>query len=243
MKKSNLIKVILTIILLAIILGLVLIINKNINKVDTFSLCNIKTYDGKDITNYQNNKRAFIIEDYDNETIVKVNGKKYEAGVGLYNPGAYNVEVKKGNKTERSKIIINKIDENKTNNYNIYIPAETLPTLFSSFDMIKQKDEKSYIWFEREGTLDTESLKEILPNATISEYIGKDDATEFFSKVRNEVKSFVNEILNTDENAHFTVYVTAECYWLEIATLEELGLTRRQGKCCNVLLWNSRLCC
>lgn len=227
MTKSIIIKVSLIIVLIIFILGVIYVIRQHANKVDTFSLCNIKTYDGKDITNYQNNKRAFIIEDYDNETIVKVNGKKYEAGVGLYNPGVYNVELKKGNKTEKSKIIINKIDENKTNNYNIYIPAETLPTLFSSFDMIKQKDEKSYIWFEREGTLDIERLKEILPNATISEYIGKDDATEFFPKVRNEVKSFLNKILNTDENAHFTVYVTAECYWLEIATLEELGLTRR----------------
>lgn len=243
MKKSNIVKIVILMVVVAFLIAIIYVIDQNVNVVDKFSLCTIKTYQGEEITDYKNNKRAFIIEGFDEETIVKVNGKKYEKELGLYKPGTYNVEVKNGNKTEKSKITINKIDESKSNNYNVYMPAETLPTLFSSFDMIKQNNEKSYIWFEREGTLDIEALKEIMPNATISEYIGKDDATEFFPKVRNEVKSFVNEILNTDENAHFTVYVTAECYWLEIATLEELGLTRRQGKCCNVLLWNSRLCC
>lgn len=227
MKKSNIIKIVLIILLILIIfvLALAYISNENKNKVDNFSLCKIKNYKGEVITDYQNNKRAFIIEDYDNETVVKVNGKKYESGVGFYNPGEYNVEVIKGKQKEKSDIIINKIDKSKSTNYNIYMTAETLPTLFSSFDMIKQKDEKSYIWFEREGTLNTANLKTQLPNATISEYIGNDDADNFFPEVRAEVKKFVNEILNTDENAHFTVYVTAECYWLEIATLEELGLT------------------
>lgn len=225
MKKTSVIKIILMIVLIIFIFTLIYIVNVNMHNVDTFSLCNIKNYQGEKITDYQNNKRAFIIEDYDNETTIKVNGKKYESGLGFYEPGTYNIEATKGDQKEKSKVIINKIDKNNSNNYNVYITAETLPTLFSSFDMIKQKDEKSYIWFEREGTLNVANLKTQLPNATISDYIGNDDADTFFPEVRNEVKDFVNEMLNADENAHFTVYVTAECYWLEIATLEELGLT------------------
>lgn len=224
MKKKNII-IIIIITILVLVLFLYFFMNNKKNQVDSFSLCTIKTYDGEKISDYQNNKRAFTIEDYDTETSIKVNGRKYQHGLGFYEPGTYNVEVAKGNQKEKSKIVINKIDKNNSNNYNIYITAETLPTLFSSFDMAKLNNAHSYIWFEREGTLNIGNLKKEMPNATISDYIGNDNADTFFPEVRREVKDFVNEKLRADENAHFTVYVTAECYWLEIATIEELGLT------------------
>lgn len=225
MTKKILISI-LALILIAIIVGYCIEINKDVYEV--FSLCNIKTYDGQVIDDYEHNKRAFLISDYDEQAEIKVNGEKYQKDFGYYNVGEYEIEVKLNNVTEKRKIIINEIDKEKQNEYNIYLTAETLPTLFASFDMMKEKDVESFIWFQREGTLNVDELKKIFTKATFSEHIGEGDNDFFRKSIAPEVRKYISNVLNNDENAHFNVYVTAEYYWMEFETLDKLGLTDAQ---------------
>ena len=224
-KPKKVIIALIVIILLAIV-G-VLIYNYVINKdyVENFSLCTIQTYNGEEINDYKTNKMSFVIADYSSEASIKVNGEDYKDNLGFYKPGKYEIEVTLGEKTEKSIININSIDEEEQNEYNIFITAETLPTLFASFDMIKEKDVPAFVWYQRSDTLNIDELKNMFSNVTISEYVGQGALYEIKNKVVPEIKEYVSNVLKNDENAHFNVYVTAEYYWLEIATLEELGLT------------------
>lgn len=228
MKKRNLI-----IILLIIIIMIAIFLFMNAIKIDEenqkeFTLCQIKTYDGEVIKNYSENKRGFIISNYEDEASIKVNGKEYQENLGYYRPGKYKVEISLNDVTEKRIITINEIKEKEKNEYNIFLTAETLPTLFASFDMIQHKNTPSYVWFQREGTLNVEELKNMFNNVTISEHVGQGDNKYFRENVVPEVKKYVADILKNDENAHFNVYVTAEFYWMELATLEVLGLNEKQ---------------
>lgn len=216
-----------TIIVIAIIAVLVgiMVYCLNQNNTKELSLCQIKTYDGEVITDYTSNYRAFMISDFAEETTITVNGEAYEANRGFYQPGTYEIEAKNGSVKEKQKVTIKGIDSNQQNEYNIFITAETLPTFFASFDMIKQKETPAYVWFQRADTLNTEALQEMFTDVTISQYVGEESSQNFLENVRKEIQEYVIQVLKNDENAHFNVYVTAEYYWLEIATLEELGLT------------------
>lgn len=193
-----------------------------------FTLCEIKTYDGELITDYSQNKRAFVITNYDASANITVNGEKYEPGLGIYCPGKYEVEIATDEGTEKRTIQINELEKEKRNEYNVFLTAETLPTLFASFDMIKEKDVPSFVWFQREGTLNVEALKSMFSDIVISEHVGQGDNKYFRETIVPEVQSYVADKLKNDPNAHFTVYVTAEYYWMEIATLEKMGLNDSQ---------------
>lgn len=219
-------KIIVGIGILAIIAIFALCIGKIlIENSQQFTLCEIQTYNGDKIENYNNNKRAFIISNYDEETTIKVNGKEYTKNLGFYDVGTYEVEAIGKEKTEKYNIKINEINKNKQNEYNIFMLPETLPTFFSCFDMIKEKDVPSYVWYQRANTLNNEELKKVMSDVTISKYVGEQNVGNFMETVAPEVKEYVNNVLQKDENAHFNVYVTAEFYWTELVTLTAMGLS------------------
>ena len=86
-KKLN---IILILVILFIIVGIVTFsLNSNLN----FTLCDIQTYDGEKIENYEDNKRAFIISDYDENAEITVNGEKYIKNKGYYKPGEYEIKI------------------------------------------------------------------------------------------------------------------------------------------------------
>ena len=222
-------KILIISIILVFILGiLTFAIINNKNMVEKFSLCSIKTYLGDNIENYKENKMAFIIQDYEDGAIIRVNGEEYQENIGIYKPGKYEVEIQTGEKIEKSIIKINNIDKTKQSEYNIYMTAETLPTLFASFDMIKEKDVPSFVWYQRADTLSVDAIKNTLTNVTVSENIGKGIGSELFAKIIPEIKLYISNVMKQDPDAHFNVFVTAEYEWLELMAVEAMGLTEER---------------
>lgn len=88
MKKKFI--VVLIIVILAIIGILIFALNNNSSN---FTLCDIQTYDGEKIENYEENKRAFIISDYDENAEITVNGEKYIENKGYYKSGEYEIKI------------------------------------------------------------------------------------------------------------------------------------------------------
>ena len=88
MKKKFI--VVLIIVILAIIGILIFALNNNSSN---FTLCDIQTYDREKIENYEENKRAFIISDYDENAEITVNGEKYIENKGYYKSGEYEIKI------------------------------------------------------------------------------------------------------------------------------------------------------
>lgn len=216
-------KKILLIISIIVVLGLCIVGLLTIKKEK--ALYEVKTYYGEKIENYNTNKNAFIIEKKDDNIEIKVNGQEYKNNQGFYEEGTYEIEVTSEGKTEKKTIKINPIE--KQNEYNIFLLKETLPILLSSFDMVKEKNIPSYIYYDRSDTLNTDNIKEMFTDVTISEYIGKPDInnTQFAEKIIPEVREFIKDKLSKDQNAYFNIYVTAEYYWMGIIAVEGLGLS------------------
>lgn len=218
-------KIVITIAILIILLGVGFFAIKSYNESKEFTLCEIKTYDDKKIENYSKNKRSFIICNYDSNAKITVNDEEYIANKGFYKEGKYKIKITVGDKTEKRVVKINKVNKSEKNKYNIYISSETLPTLFASFDMIKQKDVPSYVWCERKDTLNMEELKNMFSNVVISEHTGSLKIEEFIAKIKPEIQKFILDKLSENEDAYFNVYVTAEHYWMGLISAEILGLS------------------
>ena len=220
MKKSK--RIILIIIIIILIIDIVAIIYLTINNKPLYE---IKNYFGEKITSYETNKMAFVIEKQSNNVEIKVNGQEYKENQGFYKEGTYEIETTLNGKTKTETIKINPIE--KQNEYNIFLVKETLPILLSSFDMVKYKDVPSYIYYDRDDTLNIDNIKAMFTNVTVSEYTGKADIlnNQFSKNIVPEVKEFVKNILAKDENAYFNVYVTAEYYWMGLIAVEGLGLS------------------
>lgn len=129
------------------------------------------------------------------------------------------------NKSQKKTIKIDSIEENGKE-YNIFILKETLPTLLASFDMVKEKDVSSYVWYDRNDTLNVDYIKEMFTDVTISKYIGQEDSNnkQFSEDLLPEIREFIKDKTSKDENAHFNVYVTAEYYWMGLIAVEGVGL-------------------
>ena len=220
MKKSK--KIILIIISLILLIGVCAIVYFVINNKPLYE---IKNYFGETITNYETNKMAFVIEKQADNVEIKVNGQEYKENQGFYKEGTYEIETTLNGKTKTETIKINPID--KQNEYIIFLAKETLPILLSSFDMVKYKDVPSYIFYDRDDTLNIDNIKAMFTNVTVSEYTGKADIlnNQFSQNIVPEVKEFIKNILAEDENAYFNVYVTAEYYWMGLIAVEGLGLS------------------
>lgn len=224
-KKINNIKMIICILILIILVGIIStnIIIYNNNK--PFELCTIKTYEGTEITNYNNNKRAFYIEPKDSDIKITVNGEMYEENVGFYKTGRYEIEVTNGEKTEKKNIQIKQINRNKKSEYNIYYTSATLPTLFASMNMVETTEQNSYIWFGRGGTLNTDKITETYKNVTISKTIGDSTNGNSATSIIPEIREYIINILNNDPDAYFHLYIDDLKMWAQYPIFTELGIT------------------
>jgi hypothetical protein len=82
-----------------------------------------------------------------------------------------------------------------TTNYVIYLPWGTLPTLYSAIHM-QLHNKPSFLWFYRDGTLDTEFLPS---NVTL---MGTPGDRESLPLVRDKIA----QIIATEPNASFTLF-------------------------------------
>lgn len=223
-KKKIIISIIVIIILSVIIAGVIYYINQQQFKVEKLSLCSITTYDSQEITDYENNNRAFKINSINKNLEIKVNGKDYD-DKGIYKPGTYTIEVKNSNKKEIATINIKELEEQNRNEYDIYCINATYPLFLVSMDMINNKDNEGFLWFSRYGTLDLEKIKEINPKLTFSKYLNEETSKRDLNNVNEEAAEYVKEILKKDKNAYFKLYIDEFLYWYEYPIFEELGLT------------------
>ena len=129
-KLIFLIMIIFSIIILGIIVSYRLLNNDTII---------IKDYFGNNITNYETNTNAFIIESKEK---VFVNGEEYNKNNGIYKPGTYEI------KTNSKTITVNIKQIENPNIYNFYLVKETLPALYSALLMSKSND-FTYVWYGR----------------------------------------------------------------------------------------------
>lgn len=91
--KKKLIMILVLVILVIIAVIVIFSLNNNNNNSSNFTLCDIQTYDGEKIENYEENKRAFIISDYDENAEITVNGEKYIENKGYYKSGEYEIKI------------------------------------------------------------------------------------------------------------------------------------------------------
>ena len=222
--KKKIIVIVIIIILVAIAALAIYYCYRSNLKVEKLSLCKITTYDKKEITNYENNNRAFKIYSFNKNSKIKVNGKKYNQE-GIYKPGEYTIEVDNGNKKEIAKIKINELEKEHRNEYDIYCINATYPLLLVSMDIVNNKNNEGLIWFSRYGTLDLEKVKEINPNLIFSKYLTEDTSKIDLDNVNTEIKSYVTKIMEEDKAAYFKLYIDEFLFWYEYPIFEELGIT------------------
>ena len=200
-KLIFLIMIIFSIIILGIIVSYRLLNNDTII---------IKDYFGNNITNYETNTNAFIIESKEK---VFVNGEEYNKNNGIYKPGTYEI------KTNSKTITVNIKQIENPNIYNFYLVKETLPALYSALLMSKSND-FTYVWYGRENVLNSDNL--INNNIYLSSYVGNSDLLE--TDVLEEAKNIVKDILQKDENAYFNLFVDDGLSWIEFDLFARYGL-------------------
>lgn len=218
MKKK--LPIILTIIILLVLAGIFIFLN--LNKVDKFSIATIKDSYSQEISDYKTNKMAFTIEAPEGSKI-KVNGKEYK-GERLYKVGQYTVTVSNGTKTEKAAIKINEIERSKEHEYNLYVSSETLQALFSDLDLSQDKNQKGYLWTARTSTLNLEKMAKNFQNVQISKYNGSLKIDDFKTTVVDEMREYVKQVLQQDENAYFRLYTIEDRFYLELELFGKIGL-------------------
>lgn len=120
---------------------------------------------------------------------------------------------------------INTIREKNKNEYNIYMTSETLQTLLASLNMANHNEQQGYIWTKKNSTVNMEKVKVNLPKYQISEYNGDIDNNEFMEKVVPEAKEYIKNVIETDKNAYFHLYIEEDKFYLELELLGKFGLS------------------
>ena len=177
-----------------------------------------------EITNYDGNKMPFTIEKTNEDTKIYVNGREYKSGERIYKIGEYEVKVQNGKQMEKSTIKINTIEKKEENAYNIYVISETLQTLLASLDLSSNVEQKGFLWTARTSTLDLDRVKENIPNIQQSAYNGTLNVDEFKTQVVPELKQYIQNILQQDENAYFKLYMEEDKFYLELELFGKIGL-------------------
>lgn len=217
---------IIIIILIVILAGLIIYSNTKTkyNQVEKFTMCKIIDSTQIEINNYQENKMPFTIESSDDVEIM-INGIKYEKGKRIYKTGKYEIKISNKEKSEKATVYIKDIERSNEHEYNIYSTVATLPTLFTSMNIIKEPEQKGYYWTQRTATIDVEKLQKYCPNLEISKYINLEDKNKSEELIVNEIKEYIKETIQKDKNAHFNLHIEDSRFYLEFAIFAELGLS------------------
>lgn len=221
MKKS---KVISVIAIIGIIILLILLYFSMPKKVENLSNITLKDAYGSEITDYNENVKAFTIEKHNENEKVFVNGEEYIEGKRFYEIGNYEIKVKEGMKVKKSTVKINEVEKNEENVYHIYVIAETLQTLLASLELSNDIEQQGFLWTARTSTVDLEKIKEKMPNMKLSANNGELNATDFRYKAIPEIKEYIQNILQADDNAYFKLYMAEDTFYLDLELFGKIGL-------------------
>mgnify|MGYP004457467911 CR=1 FL=1 len=221
MKKKSLIT-------LGIILAIIVITFAvyMLNGIPVKKLSDAKILDcyGTEIENYQQNKMPFTVEKQNENQVIKVNGKKCENGERFYKVGTYKVQVYNNLKVENTTVEIKDIEKNPNSEYTIYINTSTLPTFMAMLDISKNDDVKGFFWTQKNTSIDVEGIKNRNKNLKISENIGCSKEDEFKKALIPEIKDYIRDVLQKDENAFFNLYVDDYRFYLGLELFGKIGL-------------------
>ena len=222
MKKKLIISLV-VIILIAAIIVVGYMLGRG-EKVEKFSDIKILDCYGKEIENYQENKKSFTIQKANEEQIIKVNGKNYEENERFFETGSYKIELTQNSKKQYATININDIEKDKKQEYNIYISTSTLPTFMAMLDIASKDEVQGFLWTQKPTSLDLDSIKNNTKNLVISEYVGNTKEAEFKDKIIPEVKKYIQEVIEKDENAYFNLFVDDYRFYLDVELFGKIGL-------------------
>ena len=222
MKKRLIISLIIFLLCISILIGCYVIIKgKNVEKFSNIQI--VDCYE-KEIENYKENKKSFTINVQNKKQKIKVNGKKYENNERFYEVGEYKIESIQGLKKEVATININDIDNSKKQEYDIYITTSTLPTFMAMLDMAGKDEVQGFFWTQRATSLNLDSIKNHTKKLKISEYIGNSKEYDFKTKVIPEIKEYIKNVLEKDEDAYFNLYVDDYRFYLDVELFGKIGL-------------------
>ncbi len=178
----------------------------------------LKSYNGEEIKNFNDNKFAFTVSVEDDAT-VKIDGKEVGQGYGVHQYGAHNVTVSKDGKDRNFEVnLLEPASGGET--YDVIATYATLPTLYAGLNAVSSDNEK-FIWFGRRGTL-SEAVLQADEKVTLSKYIG--DTSKLAVNVVSEIKDYCYKKLNESPDAKFRLYVDDFRHWIEITAFAEMGL-------------------
>lgn len=111
--------------------------------------------------------------------------------------------------------------------YNVILTPATIPPMISLLDIIDQDltNNETYVWIGRQNTIsDVTKLKNAFKKITINEQWST--ATNIPSEVITDANQFITDKwFGSNENAHFTVYVTDYAILVALYLLENNGIT------------------
>lgn len=221
MKHKN----ILIIFILAVLVLGIIVLAIMPKRVKEFSSVKIVDCYGETIADYTQNKMPFTVEKQNENQVIKVNGKKCEDGERFYQVGKYQVEVYEGVKKEKATVEIKDIEKSADSEYNIYISSQTLPTFMAMLDISKNYNVKGFFWTQKSSSIDIDGIKNRNSNLRISENVGNAEESNFKFKLIPEIKSYIKEILQKDENAFFNLYVDDYRFYLDMELFGKIGIS------------------
>lgn len=177
---------------------------------------------GKEIKEWKQNTLPFTIESKLIKDI-KVNNEKY-IKERIYKPGEYKVTIGEGLFKKEKVVKINEIQRNIKNEYHVFLTSATLQLLFVSMDIAKIDDLKGFLWTKQDQTLDLDYLKTIGTDFRISKNLGDINEMDIKDRLLLEVKEYIKEILQKDNNAYFNLYIDEYRYYLEQELFAKIGL-------------------
>lgn len=214
-------KILFTIITLVVIVAVIVTLNVVGSVKITIQL---KDSYNNTIEDYGDNKMPFMIVANNDNQSIRVNGKKYN-GERLYNPGTYIITVREGVWFKNYVAKINKIERSATSEYSIYLTSETLQLLFVGMEMVEKEGLKGFLWTKKDTTLNLQYLQERSTDLRISKNIGNIEEKQIREGLVPEVKEYIKEILQKDENAYFHLYIDEYRFYLEQEFFCKLGLS------------------
>lgn len=120
-------------------------------------------------------------------------------------------------------------NDNKKKEYNVILTAATIPPMVTLLDVVDKglTENETYAWIGRQNTIsDISKLKSMFKKITLNE------TWSTASNIPNSVISEMNEFISdrwfsSNENAHFTVYVTDYGILSALYLLENNGITSK----------------
>lgn len=216
-------KSVLIVLLFVIIIGIILFWGRWFYLSSKLSIKIVNSYE-EEISDYKGNKMPFTILNEDKEQAIVVNGKAYE-GERIFEPGDYKIEITKGIAYKKINVSIKDIERKAENEYYIYLSSQTLQALFTALEIADRGEMNGFLWTTKASTLDTETLVADTKNLVISEYLGNLENEEIQEKLFPEIKKYIKDVLKSNENAYFHLYVDDYSFHWEYELLGSLGLS------------------